>query len=177
MLSSPSAQPHHHELASLSARLRHPRHRLTVAGLFKANLPKTCSPNSATVPFHAFPVRRLHAVRPSCPTWYRVMMKAACLISQRTTGSVRSSFSRRRASSASTRRRAMSMTSCAAFSAPPCFLCSSLALRIVRTRIAHHGLASWPRLGQRLLQRDRHMLEDPIVTWAFDLAVVSQLGS
>ena len=40
----------------------------SVLGFLKASLPITCSPNSATTPFHVRPVSLLQGVSPSWPT-------------------------------------------------------------------------------------------------------------
>ena len=112
--------PTHVPLTLLSASFLFPFFTfLSVLGFLSANLPITCSPNSATTPFHVRPVSLLQGVRPSWPTWYLVNTKAACRTSQRTIGSCRSSRSLSRASSASTSLRIMPTTSWTAFSAPP----------------------------------------------------------
>ena len=88
-------------------------------GLYLANLPITCSPNSTTVLFQCLPVMRLHGVSPSCPTWKWVNTNAACLTNQAITGNFAETRWCNLASRANVSLRTCPATSWTAFSAVP----------------------------------------------------------
>ena len=90
-----------------------------VPGFFRASLPKTCSPNSATLPLQSLPVSLLQAVWPSFPILYLFRTKDACRMIHVTIGSLRFIFVFSLASSPMRILLVMSVMSCAAFSAPP----------------------------------------------------------